>query len=93
MSSPAFLAVLAFLLLIIALFFLSDWGNTGKNWGEVMYEVNTFYQVAQVEDRPDRKVWIGKMRENSLSPATLTATRLPNGKWKTELQHIDVRIR
>jgi len=82
---------LFFLLIVLSLVFSS--ADRGKDWNDVMYEVSIFYEVTQVEDTPDRKVWMGKVREGSRSPATLTATRLPNGKWKTELKHLDIRIR
>jgi hypothetical protein len=88
-----FLAIIGIIFLIIIISALFSSSDRGKEWSDVQYEVSIFYEAHQIEDSPDRKVWIGKVREGSLNAATLTATRLPNGKWRTEFKHMDIPVR
>lgn len=82
------LIVIIFVISLLSGLFKS--GGGGKEWSDVQYEVQSFYQASQIEDGPDRKVWMGKVREGSLNLAKLTAIRLPNGKWKTDIEWINV---
>jgi len=87
------LTIIGIIIVLLSISYILFPESEGKDWSDVQYEVSIFYDVRQIEDSPDRKVWMGKVREESINLASLTATRLPNGKWKTELKHLNIPVR